>query len=59
MKRAITHVLTTLALIMAIGLTVHATDGHGFVPQDGNGTKSATAQPEGGHPDRSADGHVD
>jgi hypothetical protein len=59
MKRVMTHVLTTVALIMTFGLAVHASDGHDSVQQNGSTAKTAATQPEGGHPDRSADGHVD
>ena len=59
MKKLLTHVLTTLALIMAFGLTAYA--GHDqFVQHDESAaTNAAATQPAGGHPDFRRDGHLD
>lgn len=59
MKRVMTHVLTTVALIATLGLTAYANHGH-FGRHDGNDATNATAtQPAAGHPDLYKEGHPD
>jgi hypothetical protein len=60
MKKVMTHVLTTLALIMTLGLTAYASDGHDFVrPNGAEATTTAVTKTAEGHPDRFGEGHPD
>ena len=57
MKRMMTHVLTTVALIMTLGLTAYASDGHDRQHDGSDATTAATMKPAEGHPGRHKDGH--